>query len=89
MLAEKTLSQWIEYFLDEDELIPEPSDIENIMHLENQFVSLIKAKVRDNHVVRRTDSIPGWLDAKASEAGISLSKILQDALKELLDTKRP
>lgn len=81
-MAEKALSQWIEYLLDENEPIPEPSNIKNITPLENQFLSLIKAEVRDNRAVRRTVSIPGWLDTKASEAGISLSKILQDALKE-------
>ncbi|MGD9581675.1 MAG: type II toxin-antitoxin system HicB family antitoxin [Vampirovibrionia bacterium] len=86
-MAEKALSQWIEYLLDENEPILEPSNIKNITIYENQFVSLIKADLRDNHAVRRTVSIPSWLDAKVSEEGISLSKILQDALKERLDIK--
>ncbi len=83
-MAQKALTQWIEYLLDENETIPEPRNIKKINVLENQFTNLIKAEIRDNRAVRRTVSIPGWLDNKATEAGISLSKILQEALKERL-----
>lgn len=81
-MAEKALSQWIEYLLEEKETIPTPSDINSIIILKNQFVNLIRAEIRDNRAVRRTVSIPGWLDTKATDAGISLSKVLQDALKK-------
>lgn len=84
-MAQKALTQWIEYLLDEKEPIPEPSDIKKIIPADNQFINLVQAQIRDNRAVRRTVSIPGWLDAKATEAGLSLSKILQDALKERLD----
>ena len=83
-MAKKALTQWIEYLLDENETIPEPGDIKTIKPLENQFVNLIQTVIHDNRAVRRTVSIPGWLDVKAADAGISLSKILQDALKERL-----
>ncbi len=83
-MAQKALSQWVEYLQDEKEVIPEPSDIKTIKSLKNQFVTLIRADIRDNRVVRRTVSIPGWLDAKAASEGISLSKVLQEALKEKL-----
>lgn len=83
-MAQKALSQWMEYLLEENELIPNASDIKSIIPLENQFINLVRAELRDNRAVRRTVSIPGWLDAKAADAGISLSKVLQDALKEKL-----
>jgi len=83
-MAQSALTQWIEYLLEEKEDIPNPSDIKTIEHLENQFATLVRAELRDNRAVRRTVSIPGWLDAKATNAGISLSKVLQDALKERL-----
>ncbi len=84
-MAEKALSQWIEYLLAEKETIPNPSDTKSIIILKNQFVNLIRAEIRDNRAVRRTVSIPGWLDIKATDAGISLSKVLQDALKTQLN----
>lgn len=82
-MARKALTQWIEYLIDEKETIPIPSDIKIIKKLNNnQFVNLVHAEIRDNRAVRRTVSIPGWLDTKAADAGMSLSKVLQDALKE-------
>ncbi len=83
-MAQNALTQWIEFLLEEKEPIPLASDIKKIKPSNNQFVNLIRADVRDNRAVRRTVSIPGWLDTKAAEAGISLSKVLQDALKEKL-----
>lgn len=83
-MAQSALTQWIEYLLEEKEDVPSPSDIKTIKTSSSQFVNLIRAEVRDNRAVRRTVSIPGWLDTKATNAGISLSKILQDALKERL-----
>jgi antitoxin HicB len=84
-MAEKALTQWIEYLLEEKETIPLASDIKTIKPRKDQFVNLIRADIRDNRAVRRTVSIPGWMDQKVSLAGISLSKVLQDALKEKLD----
>jgi len=83
-MAQNALTQWIEFLLEEKEPIPLASDIKKIKPSNNQFVNLIRADVRDNRAVRRTVSIPGWLDTKAAEAGVSLSKVLQDALKEKL-----
>lgn len=86
-MAQKALTQWLEFLLDENDKIPNPSDIKEMKTTDNQFLSLIRADIRDNRAVRRTVSIPGWMDTRAAKAGISLSKILQDALKEKLDIK--
>ncbi len=83
-MAQNALTQWIEYLLDEKEDIPTPSNMKKINVSENQFVNLVCADIRDNRAIRRTVSIPGWLDIKAADAGISLSKVLQEALKEKL-----
>lgn len=79
-MAQSALTQWVEYLSDEKEIIPAPSEIKMIVTAPTQFVNLVRAEIRDNRAVRRTVSIPGWLDIKATDAGISLSKILQDAL---------
>lgn len=83
-MAHNALSHWIDYLVSEKESIPSASDIRAIKPELNQFVNLIRVDLQDNRAVRRTVSIPGWLDIKASEAGISLSKVLQDALKDRL-----
>lgn len=83
-MAQSALTQWIEYMLEEKEPIANPSAVKTIKPTKNQFVNLVRADIRDNRAVRRTVSIPGWLDTKATDAGISLSKILQEALREKL-----
>jgi len=83
-MAQKSLAQWIEFIIDDGGSIPVPRSIKSIETTPEQFVNLIRAELRDNHAVRRTVSIPRWLDEKAADAGISLSKVLQEALKERL-----
>lgn len=36
----------------------------------------------DNHRVRKNVSIPAWMELRAERAGISLSQVLQDALRK-------
>lgn len=84
-MAQKALIQWLEYLHDENQLIPIATDIKHLTVQADQFINLIKVEIRNNKAVRRTVSIPSWLDTEATNAGISLSKILQDALKERLN----
>jgi hypothetical protein len=51
---------------------------------DGEFASLVRADARDGRAVRRTVSIPKWMDEKVSEAGLSLSRVLQDALSQRL-----
>lgn len=83
-MAQSALTQWIEYLSSEKESIPESSVFSSIEVEDGEFVNLIRADVKDNRAVRRTVSIPKWMDDKAIEFGLSLSRVLQDALKERL-----
>lgn len=60
------------------------SSPKDITTKENEFVNLVRADIKDNRAVRRSVSIPKWMDEKVSESGISLSRVLQDALKDRL-----
>lgn len=80
-LASKALRQWIEFLESEKEEIPKPSDLASITQPgDNGFVNLVCARIRDISFVRRTISLPRWMDEAADDAGLSLSKVLQDAL---------
>lgn len=81
-MAQSALAQWMEYLSDKKLEIPSPSDFKSIKTSDEEFVNLICADVKDNRAVKRTVSIPKWMDEKVSEMGISLSRILQDALKD-------
>ncbi len=83
-MAQSALTQWIEYLLDKQQDIPSSSNVKNIETTAEEFTSLIQADVKDSRAVKRAVSIPKWMDDKVVESGLSLSRILQDVLKERL-----
>lgn len=78
--------------------IPIPSEIENIDvnaeydEYEQAFISLVSVDVEEyakkhfNKSVKKTLSIPSWLNEKAVEQNINFSQLLQDALIKKLNT---
>lgn len=42
----------------------------------------------DTKTVRRNVALPGWLDYEAEHAGINVSRVLQEALMNVLNIKR-
>ena len=83
-MAESALTQWVEYLSDKKQDIPQPTALGDITVEKNEFANLIRANIKDDRAVRRTVSIPKWMDDAVTEAGLSLSKVLQDALKSRL-----
>ena len=79
-MAQQELSQWIGFLSIKELRLPAPSDIRKVKVPANGFVNLVSADMRDTHAVRRTVSLPKWMDDAATAAGLNLSKILQDAL---------
>lgn len=85
-MAESALTQWVEYLIDKKKEIPKGSMLGTLEVGEGEFANLIRANIKDGRAVRRTVSIPKWMDDAVSEAGLSLSKVLQDALKTRLSS---
>lgn len=73
------------------EPIPAASSIRDIVVKENEFVNFISCdtieyrKFFDNRAVKKTLSIPSWLNDMAERAGINFSGTLQEALKQQLN----
>ena len=84
-MAEKALTQWIGYLVDKKMAIPEASAVGGVAVEAGEFVNMIRADVKDSRAVRRTVSIPKWMDVRVTEAGLSLSRVLQDALSARLN----
>lgn len=83
-MAQSALTQWVEYMADKNLSLPAASAISDISTTQNEFVNLIRVEIKDTRAVRRTVSIPKWMDDLVSESGLSLSRVLQDALRERL-----
>ena len=76
---------------EKEEDIPVPSDPRKIKTAKTEFISLISAdtlayrKLYDKKSVKKTLSIPRWLDNLATENNVNFSNILQNALKKQLN----
>jgi predicted RNase H-like HicB family nuclease len=74
---------------DEDE-IPNPSRPEELKVPEKSFVSLVEVWMRvirdkmENKAVKKTLTIPKWLNDVAEKNNVNFSQVLQSALKEYL-----
>ena len=86
---------------DDNEEIPTPSDIKDIdvkkgtfAEEGNSIISIVdidsseyRRKV-DNKSVRRNVTLPSWLNYEAEQSHINVSKVLQDALMNVLGVSR-
>ena len=88
LMAKEALEGYIETLLDLQKEIPQPSSI-NTIKVKNGFVMLVVADVinmkKENKPIKKTLSIPKWLDREASNAHINFSGILKEALIERLN----
>ena len=84
LMAQAALTQWIEYHNDKKLNLAPPSLHKDIKCGDGEFVNLVMVEVRDNLAVKRTISLPKWMDEQAQRAKLSLSKVLQEALFEKL-----
>lgn len=82
------------YGLEEDnELIPEATNIKDLKLENNEIPALIEVvmpihrKAIENQSVKKTLTIPQWLNKEAIKRDVNFSQVLQDALKDYLGFK--
>jgi antitoxin HicB len=84
------IAMWLCDAENKNEKIPEPSQIQKLTCEPGSFVNLIDVdtteyrRANDNRAVKKTLTIPNWLNHKAEKAGINFSQTLQKALKQEL-----
>ena len=85
IMAKDVLEGRIEIALEDGETLPEPSDIDA---LKGDKVMLIVADIKNiksqTRFVKKTLSIPRWLNIAAEKQHINFSAVLQEALKNHL-----
>lgn len=90
-MANDALSLMLVSMEDDEEDIPLPTAINELKLNKDEFSTLICAdtiKYRNtlnNMAVKKTLSIPAWLNDAAIASGLNFSQTLQDALKEKLN----
>jgi len=78
--------------LDDFSKLPEPTiDFSNIQLEKNQFISYVNIDLNEyrrkynNKSIKKTLSIPCWLNTLAEKNNINFSQVLQEALKNKLE----
>lgn len=89
-MANDALSLMLVHFEDEKREIPPSTPINDLSMEKTEFATLISVdtdvyrRTLNNAAVKKTLSIPAWLNEAATAAGINFSQTLQDALKSRL-----
>lgn len=89
-MAADLLCTWILECKKDKEHMPKPSNIREIeLDGEGVFANLIVADIeaytaKNNKSVKKTLTIPAWLNDIAEKEGVNFSQVLQSALKEKL-----
>lgn len=71
--------------------IPIATDITDIEVKSDETLILVKVNLKnilkqyDNKAIKKTLTIPSWLNKLAEEKKVNFSQVLQDALKKILD----
>ena len=89
-MAEDALALTLYRYESAGTAIPEPSSMDALEVKDNEFVSYVLAdtleyqKMHNNKAVKKTLTIPEWLNELATSENLNFSQILQNALKEQL-----
>lgn len=94
-VAADAASGWVLDSVENGEPAPKASNIKNVVpdEYENGFVSLINidldeySKKYGNKAVKKTLTIPAWLNTLAEKENVNFSQILQNALVDRLGIK--
>lgn len=90
-MAEDALKLELFDLYNDNKDIPEPTTFNNVTLSENQIPFMVKVSLKetikqyDNKSVKKTLTIPSWLNKEAERNNINFSQILQDALRQKLD----
>ncbi len=90
-MAEDVLGLWMVELEEDNEEIPSPTNLKDIEVEDNQKTVLVSVwmptvrKAINNKSIKKTLTIPQWLDIMAREKDINFSYILQEGLKKELN----
>ncbi|ABP67691.1 protein of unknown function UPF0150 [Caldicellulosiruptor saccharolyticus DSM 8903] len=91
--AKEVLGLYLWSMEKDNEQIPEPTPVNNLKLEQNQIPMLIEVWMplvrheMDNKAVKKTLTIPQWLNMLAEKHNINFSQVLQEALKDKLGIK--
>ncbi len=91
-MAEDAASGWVLTELEDGKKAPRASKLADIATEQGQFVNMVAldmdayASKYGSKAVKKTLTIPAWLNTYAEEHGISCSSVLQEALSKMAES---
>lgn len=91
LMAEDALKLVLFDLYQEDKDIPVCTELERIIVEKNQTIAMIKVNLQqtireyDNKAVKKTLTIPAWLNKEAEKSHLNYSHLLQEAIKKQLE----
>ena len=88
--AQEASSGWLLVTLEDGEQPPDSTDISKIKVTEGDIVSMIAVDMNEvsmkygKHSVKKTLTIPAWMNTYTEEHNISCSKLLQEAIDRVM-----
>lgn len=89
-MIQEAMGLTLEDYFDTDQPFPTPSSPAAFSLEPGEFVAMVEfdelayRKLHDKQAVKKTLTIPGWLNSMAEKAGVNFSQTLQEALKQRL-----
>lgn len=87
-LAQEALGLYLVSLEEAETTVPTATEIKKIVAPENSFVTLVSCNTDDyrrkTKAIKKTLSIPEWLNEEAEKRHINFSSVLQNALKQEL-----
>lgn len=87
-MAQDAAAMLLVDFEDEGSQIPEPSNLDDLQTTSVKSLILVDTdswrKEFDSRAVKKTLTIPSWLNTKAERAGVNFSQLLRDALMSVV-----
>ena len=89
-MASEALALWLWSMERDGEEIPKPRGLDGIKLEQNQMPLMVEVfmppirEKQSNRFVKKTLSLPAWLNAEAEAKGVNFSGLLQSSLKEHL-----
>jgi len=90
MMAEDALGGWLSRAEEKGEAIPEATDVAKVSAPEGGIVTLVLAdtdayrRMHAEKAIKKTLTIPAWLNEAAEARAINFSQVLQEALRQRL-----
>jgi len=88
--AQEALAAYVLTLLEQGKPLAQPSDIEAIAPTDG-FTSLVACTIdqyKETRAVKKTLTIPSWLNDRATAMGVNFSQVLQEALMTKIQANR-